>query len=187
MPSPCRTWKRDGAEKAKENQTSRSATAGPERVALRRRKCDTLVSIGKRLRRWREYLGLTQAQFAARAGLSKATLVGYEIGQRKPGAEALALIARTGVNLTWLLTGEGEMSSIAHGSQEEQRKQDLTSLIPSNHPRRERWAKLIELVEQEPDPDRREALLTDLISRAQEAAEMNELRRALQQLLKARC
>lgn len=143
------------------------------------------MSIGKRLRQWREYLGLTQSQFAERAGLSKATLVGYEIGQRKPGAEALSLIARTGVNLTWLLSGEGEMTFIPHGAQETLNKQDLTSVIPANHPRRERWMKLIELVEQEPDPDRREAILSDLLSRAQEAAELSELRRTIQRILQS--
>jgi hypothetical protein len=33
----------------------------------------------------------------------------YEGSNREPGAEALAAMARTGVNLHWLLTGQGAM------------------------------------------------------------------------------
>ncbi|QXP89476.1 LexA family protein [Methylococcus capsulatus] len=67
------------------------------------------MAIGDRIKAWRNALGLTQGEFAKRAGISKATLVGYEVGQRKPGTDALAALAGTGMNMTWLLTGKGEM------------------------------------------------------------------------------
>lgn len=71
-------------------------------------KLDRRCKLPARLRAWRRALGLTKEQFAGRAGISQATLIGCEVGQRKPGADDLAAIARTGVNMTWLLTGEGE-------------------------------------------------------------------------------
>lgn len=69
----------------------------------------TVDDLSARIKAWRGSLGLTQEQFARRAGISQATLVGYEGGQRAPGAAALSAIAKTGVNMNWLLTGEGEM------------------------------------------------------------------------------
>ena len=56
------------------------------------------MSIQERIKEWRHAMRLTQEQFASRAGIPKRTLVGYENGEREPGAAALAAIARTGVN-----------------------------------------------------------------------------------------
>jgi transcriptional regulator with XRE-family HTH domain len=67
------------------------------------------MSTRDRLKQWRNFLGLTQQQFCERTGIPLRTLRGYEGGTRHPGEDALAAIARTGVNMTWLLTGEGEM------------------------------------------------------------------------------
>ncbi|MBN6741650.1 helix-turn-helix transcriptional regulator [Acidithiobacillus sp. MC6.1] len=50
---------------------------------------------------------MTQTEFAQSAGISKATLAGYETGQRKPGAEALAAVLNAGINVHWLLNGQG--------------------------------------------------------------------------------
>ncbi|MGQ9814241.1 MAG: helix-turn-helix domain-containing protein [Candidatus Roseilinea sp.] len=69
------------------------------------------MSLGIRLQVWRHALGLTQDGFAQRAGIPKKTLVGYENEDRVPRASALAAIAKTGVNLHWLVTGEGSMSA----------------------------------------------------------------------------
>lgn len=68
------------------------------------------MSIADRIKRWRNHLGMTQGQLAAASGIPKATLVGYENAQREPGAAALAALGKTGCDLTWLVTGEGEMS-----------------------------------------------------------------------------
>jgi len=139
------------------------------------------MSIGERIKTWRHALGLTQDEFARRAGMSKATLVGYEVGQRKPGADALAAIAKTGVNMTWLLTGEGEMLP-AKSEKTTGNQQDSASLdaLAGRHARR--WAKLIELVESAPSPEEAEAILDELFARAREKTELAELRQAVREL-----
>jgi transcriptional regulator with XRE-family HTH domain len=145
------------------------------------------MDIGGRLKALRDALGLTQAQFAARIGLPKATLVGYEVGQRKPGADALAAISRSGVNMTWLLTGEGDMfaRSSPRESAEDARPSG-TQLLPRSHPRAKRWDHLIRLVEQLEDEERRDAVLSELFARAQDAAQIDELQRAVRELRAAR-
>jgi len=68
-----------------------------------------MPDIARRIKAWRHALGLTQEEFARRSGIPKRTIVGYENAERDPGSAALAAIAKTGVNMTWLLTGEGQM------------------------------------------------------------------------------
>ena len=74
-----------------------------------------MQNINDRLREWRQRLGLSPVEFAARSGISQNTLKGYELGQRLPGAEALAAIAATGASINWLLTGHGDMHTGAPG------------------------------------------------------------------------
>ena len=71
------------------------------------------MDVAQRIRAWRHAMGLTQERFAAHAGVPRRTLIGYENAEREPGTSSLAAIARTGVNMTWLLTGEGEMRDAA--------------------------------------------------------------------------
>jgi transcriptional regulator with XRE-family HTH domain len=54
----------------------------------------TLASIGERLKKERERLGLTQTAFAALADSSKRAQIRYESGERSPDAEYLARLAR---------------------------------------------------------------------------------------------
>lgn len=125
------------------------------------------MDLANRIKAWRHALGLTQDEFAKLAGMSKATLVGYEVGQRKPGADALAAIARTGVDMRWLLTGEGEM---------------LPKTAPDKAFDEVPYARRLEkiglllagMTEQEAA-----AFLDEMFARAQSAAEAAELRRAL--------
>jgi transcriptional regulator with XRE-family HTH domain len=51
--------------------------------------------------------GEAQERFAARYGVSVATVRNYESGNRDPAAEFLAALAADGWNINWLLTGEG--------------------------------------------------------------------------------
>lgn len=129
--------------------------------------------IGERLREWRQALGLTQAQLAERLGVHIGVLKKYEQGVNVPGGEPLGALARTGVNVNWLLTGEGEMRSAPA----------LGELAPAylaaDHPQAERWRKLIELVDGIEDTERRGALLTEWFSRAQDASELMQIRRLL--------
>ena len=132
------------------------------------------MEIAERIKAWRTSLGLTQDEFARRSGLSKATLVGYEVGQRKPGADALAAIAKTGCNMTWLLTGDGDMRA----------QTSMEPCVPATKNMR-RWEKIMALVEGIEDEEQRAKALDELFSRAQSAAELAELRQAVRQLQKA--
>ena len=63
--------------------------------------------IGKRLRGERERLGLSQADFAGRAGVTRNTQAKYEAGERSPDASYLALVAADlGVNVPYVLVGQ---------------------------------------------------------------------------------
>jgi len=139
------------------------------------------MEIGDRIRAWRHALGMTQEEFARRALISKATLVGYEVGQRKPGADALAAIAKTGVNMTWLLTGEGEMLP-RRPDKNESNQSDGMQLEALAGPRARRWAKIIELTESAPTPEEAEAVIDELFARAKERIELAELRQAVREL-----
>jgi transcriptional regulator with XRE-family HTH domain len=139
------------------------------------------MELHERIKAWRHALGLTQEEFAKRAGISKATLVGYEVGQRKPGAEALAAIARTGVNMTWLLTGEGEMLPRA--------SPPVLRVLEGKGERRsadDDVARLLRQIEAilnaDPDPERRLMRAQELFARAQELARLGELEQAVAEL-----
>lgn len=54
-------------------------------------------------------LGITAKAMGENAGLPYRTLQSYLRGESEPNTEALVKISRTGVNLNWLITGEGEM------------------------------------------------------------------------------
>lgn len=86
------------------------ATAAEHRMDIARSRAPHQAEdVAGRIKAWRLSFGLTQEQFAALASMPKRTLVGYENNEREPGAASLAALARTGVNLNWLLTGAGEM------------------------------------------------------------------------------
>lgn len=62
---------------------------------------------GKRFASARSALGMTQAALAQRLGASLATVKGYEGGRRLPSGAMAEGLARLGVNLTYVLKGEG--------------------------------------------------------------------------------
>ena len=65
-----------------------------------------------RIKEIRKANGLTQAEFAERLGVSVNNIINYENGRRSPSAAGIQNIVRTfNINETWLLTGEGEMTS----------------------------------------------------------------------------
>lgn len=120
--------------------------------------------------------------FARRCGLTESAIRAYFSGKRPTMQNLAAMANAAGVTIDWLATGQGvrtrsELLAL-------QRGQAADGLLPPDHPHARRWAKLIELVEQEPDPDRRDAILADLYARAQEAAELAQLRRVVQALAK---
>jgi transcriptional regulator with XRE-family HTH domain len=62
--------------------------------------------IAERLREERKRLGLTQERFGAEGGVGKLAQLNYEKGERSPGAAYLSAIARAGVDVSYVLTGE---------------------------------------------------------------------------------
>ncbi len=66
--------------------------------------------IGERLKKIRLALSMNQGNFSELLGISTPAYVRYELGQRMPRLGLiLKLHARLGVDLDWLLTGEGTM------------------------------------------------------------------------------
>jgi len=66
------------------------------------------VEIGKRLRKLREQLGWSQAVLAKKIGFSSKAISHWEKGERDIPTKALIELKKLGVNIDWLLTGEGE-------------------------------------------------------------------------------
>jgi len=84
-------------------------------------------AIGLRIKEARSALGLTQKELCEKAGMKLPSLRDYELGNRIPGGEAVADLARVGINANWLLTGKGEMLWI--GILEQSRDKQAIALI----------------------------------------------------------
>lgn len=67
----------------------------------------TRVAIGERLRDERHKLGLGQAEFGAKCGVSKTSQFNYENGDRSPDGQYLALADELGVDTHYVITGRG--------------------------------------------------------------------------------
>ncbi|MGV8939057.1 MAG: helix-turn-helix domain-containing protein [Allorhizobium sp.] len=69
------------------------------------------TALGSRLRAVRERLRYEEREeFAAKLGISKSALAYYERGERVPDASTLAAYhEQFGVDVTWIVTGSGEM------------------------------------------------------------------------------
>jgi len=66
--------------------------------------------VGKRLRIFREARSITQQELADKLGVTRLTITRYELGQLSLGVESIErLITVYGVNVAWLLTGDGAM------------------------------------------------------------------------------
>lgn len=65
-----------------------------------------------RLREERERLGLSQEKFGAAGGVQKRAQINYENGERKPDAEYLELVAKLGVDVVYLVTGERDPAAL---------------------------------------------------------------------------
>jgi transcriptional regulator with XRE-family HTH domain len=67
--------------------------------------------INSRMALAREFLKLTQKGIAEKAGIHLRTYARYESpdGGREIPASVLSVFAQAGINVNWLLTGEGEM------------------------------------------------------------------------------
>lgn len=63
------------------------------------------MNIFERLKEERKRLALTQTEFGRLGGVGKTTQINYESGERSPDAQYLEAIARTGVDVQYILTG----------------------------------------------------------------------------------
>ena len=67
-----------------------------------------MTTVGERIHEWRRKAGLTQAVLAKQCGVSAVSVIAWERGHSKPDRHAVVLANALGVNLHWLLTGEGQ-------------------------------------------------------------------------------
>lgn len=67
------------------------------------------MSLPERLKLVRDSLRLTQKEISNRVSVSVQMWRAYESGSSVPGGNVLEALARLGINVNWLLTGEGEM------------------------------------------------------------------------------
>ena len=72
-------------------------------------KWNAQMCISERLRQVCEAKNWKITDFAEQAGIAYRTMQGYIGGEREPNAEGMSGIAKAGVNLNWLVSGEGEM------------------------------------------------------------------------------
>lgn len=135
------------------------------------------MGIHERIKIWRSHLGLSQSAFCEKTGIPLRTLKGYEAGTRHPGSEALASLADTGLNINWLLTGNGEMLSAPDaGNSKHTLPEDLLEF-------QENMAHIFSLL-LVIDEDKREATIREMLNRVKDAARINELEHMVKKLQK---
>lgn len=71
--------------------------------------CEIMI-FHERLKYAREFLGMTQKEVAARCSVSVQMWQAYESGKSVPGGKVLEGLARLGINVNWLLTGEASVA-----------------------------------------------------------------------------
>ncbi len=69
--------------------------------------------VGARLAEFRQYKGLTQRDAAREFGVSLNSWGRFENGPRAPNATLISRLAEAGLNINWLMTGEGLMTTHA--------------------------------------------------------------------------
>lgn len=72
-----------------------------------------MFSLGDRLREERKRLGYSQVAFAALGGASKGSQLAWEKGAAAPNAEFLHLIARFGVDVLYVITGQRSSNGLS--------------------------------------------------------------------------
>lgn len=65
-----------------------------------------MEDIGSRLKLERTRLGFNQADFGAIGGVKKLAQIKYEQGERFPGADYLQAVAKVGVDVQYVITGD---------------------------------------------------------------------------------
>ncbi|ABL01333.1 helix-turn-helix domain-containing protein [Pelobacter propionicus] len=65
--------------------------------------------IGTRLKEVRNILGMSQTAIAKAADSSLPSWQGYEAGKNIPGGKVLEALSKMGIDVNWVLTGNGKM------------------------------------------------------------------------------
>ncbi|MCP4220683.1 MAG: helix-turn-helix transcriptional regulator [bacterium] len=85
-------------------------------MAKRKRETKTKEDIGRRFRKFREYVGRAQHEMATDLGVSQSTIANIERGKAFPNINYLHYFyGEYNLNVNWLLTAEGEMVSTVEG------------------------------------------------------------------------
>ncbi|MDG6235424.1 helix-turn-helix domain-containing protein [Glaesserella parasuis] len=67
------------------------------------------MSVNERVCLIVEHFGGSIAKFSERSGINYRSVQNYMRGEREPNSEAYLKFAQLGININWLLTGQGEM------------------------------------------------------------------------------
>lgn len=90
------------------------------------------MRISDRLKLVCEHKNWKIKDLAELTGLPYRTMQGYIGGEREPNAEGMSAIAKAGINLNWLVSGNGEMFITFSSKLAEQEKQLLTQFRQCN-------------------------------------------------------
>ncbi|MFA5123245.1 XRE family transcriptional regulator, partial [Zavarzinia sp.] len=92
-------------------------TAGSEPAAAGAFQSDGggMTSVGARLARFRQKLGLSQDDLAARLGIAERTYQAYERNETEPKCHVLKALAEIGGDPTWIVTGRSVATGPAPG------------------------------------------------------------------------
>ncbi len=139
-----------------------------------------MEGISQRLRIWRKtILKMTQNEFSKLARMNIGMIRKYEqdsAEQGLPGAKSLIALSRTGVNIHWLLTGQGEMkaSSVIGEIRED------NNVYAEGINRLQSIEQILSGIEDE----KRKIIIDELYSRALEAKRLSELESAIRRIEK---
>jgi transcriptional regulator with XRE-family HTH domain len=138
-------------------------------------------TIANRLKQWRKSNGWTQMELADNIGVHVGMVRKWEGGTARPGSEALGAIGRAGVNLHWLILGEGEMGARSAGVP------PMGKAVAAPMPRctAGRCEDILKVILGIEDEGKREALLAEVHLRVRESAELDDLRRDVEHLMAA--
>ena len=124
--------------------------------------------IADRLKLWRKsVMEMTQEQFAEATGVHLSAIRKYEKRHSVPSSESLLSIARTGVDLHWLLTGKGDMRAPTSSDDDEAKTEADAEMVSR--------LKAIEGLLNGLQGEKRSAVLEEIFSRVQEAKRVADL------------
>ena len=124
--------------------------------------------IADRLKLWRKsVMEMTQEQFAETTGVHLSAIRKYENRHSVPSSESLLSIASTGVDLHWLLTGDGDMRAPTSTGDEPSKTESDAELV--------RRLNAIEGLLYGLQGEKRSAVLEEIFSRVHEAKRVADL------------